>query len=191
MGMHDDDTLSVDECRALLAGISAGATPAAALAVFDRLPPMPANAMLGAWVGSEVTTGHPLDGALGAFHWHGKRFDSSEAVHPLVMRGGFSLNPTYMPLAALQRWTKLFTQPLVAALLRPMLRLMSTRTPQARLRTTEFRGVSTATMVYDRQPINDVFRRIDDDTVLGLMDQRGDAAPQVFFFVLRRERSTP
>jgi hypothetical protein len=190
--MPDDDTptLSVDECRALLASISGGATPADALAVFDRLPPMPVDAMLGAWVGAEVTTGHPLDGTLGAFHWHGKRFEGPEAVHPLVMRGGFSLNPTFMPLSLLQRWTTLFTQPLLATLLRPTLRLLSTTKPQARLRMTEFRGVSTATMVYDRQPINDVFRRVDDDTVLGLMDQRGDAAPHVFFFVLRRERST-
>jgi hypothetical protein len=189
--MTGDDTPSVDECRALLARISAGATPADALAVFDRLPPMPAADMLGAWVGDEVKTGHPLDGTLGAFHWHGKRFESDEAVHPLVMRGGFSLNPTFMPLGLVQRWTSLFTLPLVATLLRPTLRLMSTAKPQARLRMTEFRGVCTATMVYDRQPINDVFRRVDDDTVLGLMDQRGDAAPHVFFFVLRRERSTP
>lgn len=187
--MPDDAPLSVDECRALFARISAGTTPADALAVFDQLPPMPAAEMVGAWVGDEVKTGHPLDGTLGAFHWHGKRFESDEAVHPLVMRSGFSLNPTFMPLSLLQRWSTVLTQPFVAALLRPTLRLMSTRKPQARLRMTVFRGVCTATMVYDRQPINDVFRRIDDDTVLGLMDQRGDVVPDVFFFVLRRERS--
>ena len=39
-------------------------------------------------------------------------------------------------------------------------------------------------MVYDRLPIHDCFRRLDDDTVLGLMDQKG--ARQPFFFVLRR-----
>ena len=51
----------------------------------------------------------------------------------------------------------------------------------------EHRGVSTATMIYDALPIHDVFRKVDDDTVLGLMDLRG--LPQPFFFVLRRERA--
>ena len=40
-------------------------------------------------------------------------------------------------------------------------------------------------MVYDRQPIIDSFRRVDEDTVLGIMDLRGMRSPYVF--VLRRE----
>jgi hypothetical protein len=47
----------------------------------------------------------------------------------------------------------------------------------------EHRGVVTATMSYDALPINDHFRRVDDATLLGVMDLRG--APP-FFFVLRR-----
>ncbi len=39
-------------------------------------------------------------------------------------------------------------------------------------------------MIYDAHPINDVFRRIDDNTLLGLMDYREFAAP--FFFILER-----
>ncbi len=50
---------------------------------------------------------------------------------------------------------------------------------------TEFRGIVTATMIYDRLPINDVFRAADADTLLGLMDMRDMAQP--FFFMLRRE----
>jgi len=49
-------------------------------------------------------------------------------------------------------------------------------------------GRVTAAMVYDRLPINDAFRRLDDDTVLGLMDQKGPA--KTFVFVLRRQRPT-
>ena len=41
-------------------------------------------------------------------------------------------------------------------------------------------------MIYDDQPIVDVFRRIDDDTLLGVMDLRG--MPEPFFFVLERDR---
>lgn len=54
---------------------------------------------------------------------------------------------------------------------------------------TQYRGIDTATMVYDAQPINDIFRRVSDDTVLGLMDLRGLATP--YFFSLRRNDSLP
>ena len=40
-------------------------------------------------------------------------------------------------------------------------------------------------MIYDSLPINDVFRKVDEDCVLGAMDMR--FTPQPFFFVLRRE----
>ena len=46
------------------------------------------------------------------------------------------------------------------------------------------RGVATAALLYDSLPIVDVFRRVDDAVVLGLMDMRGLDAP--FAFVLRR-----
>ncbi len=50
---------------------------------------------------------------------------------------------------------------------------------------TEFRGVVTATMIYDSLPIQDMFRAAASDTLLGLMDLRGMAQP--FFSVLRRD----
>ncbi|MEN2787289.1 DUF4334 domain-containing protein [Sphingomonas qilianensis] len=53
----------------------------------------------------------------------------------------------------------------------------------ARLRQVSSRGMSTAAMVYDRQPIIDFFRAVSPGVVLGLMDFRGHAA---LFFTLRR-----
>jgi hypothetical protein len=50
---------------------------------------------------------------------------------------------------------------------------------------TTYRGKSSATMIYDQLPINDVFRKIDQNTALGLMDLKGVKQP--FFFILRRE----
>ena len=41
-------------------------------------------------------------------------------------------------------------------------------------------------MIYDSLPINDVFRMVDEDTVMGVMDRKGEEQP--FFFMLRRER---
>jgi hypothetical protein len=40
-------------------------------------------------------------------------------------------------------------------------------------------------MIYDTLPINDSFRKVDDNTVLGLMGFKD--IPQPFFFLLRRE----
>ena len=64
---------------------------------------------------------------------------------------------------------------------RPLLR---TTKPKARLRRMEHRGVDSATMIYDALPILDIFREVDQATLLGLMDLRGIAQP--FFFILRR-----
>lgn len=66
---------------------------------------------------------------------------------------------------------------------------METDQFKARLRMTEYRGKLSATMIYDDWPTLDVFRQVDGDTVLGVMDARGMAAP--YFFVLRRDAGAP
>jgi hypothetical protein len=63
--------------------------------------------------------------------------------------------------------------------------VIATTKPHARLRLTEYRGVVSATMCYDALPVNDVFRKVDDQTLLAVMDLRGMERP--FLFVLRRE----
>ena len=62
---------------------------------------------------------------------------------------------------------------------------LTTSRSRARLRMTTYRGTSSATMIYDQLPINDVFRKIDQDAVFGVMDLKGMQSP--FFFILRRE----
>lgn len=154
-----------------------------ALEFLDALPPVTVDELRGRWRGRELPTGHPLDGLLAATGWHGKLFDDPEHTHPLVMagrRGLFHLNPALVPLRAVLR----FGNRPMARLARPLLPLLATRRPAARLRMVEYRGVPTATMIYDALPVLDHFRRVDDRTLLGVMDLR-DAAP--FFFVLERE----
>jgi hypothetical protein len=51
---------------------------------------------------------------------------------------------------------------------------------------TEYRGKSSATMIYDQLPINDIFRKLDDNTVLAVMDNRTVKDP--FFFKLIRDQ---
>lgn len=161
--------------------------PQALLDLFDSLPPVGSAEMIGAWRGDELPCGHPLGGLLGALGWHGKRFESAEAVHPLVFTGRagpFGVNPA--PLALAPGWLRLaplLRRPVVAALARRALPLARTAAPAARLRMVEHRGVLSAAMLYDALPVQDHFRRLDADAVLGLMDLRGTAP---FFFVLRR-----
>ena len=165
-----------------------------ALTLFDAAPAVEADAMIGTWHGAELPTGHPLDGLLAASGWWGKQFVDAETVHPLLFPTGdgalWALNPL-LAFSGLGVVTKLpglrgrdYRGAISAA--RPALQ---TRAPRARLRTTRYRGVDTATMIYDQLPINDVFRRLDDATVLGAMDLRGSKAP--YFFVLKRDDSLP
>ena len=172
---------------------NAPTTTADALELFDSLPAVETAFMIGTWRGAELPTDHPLDGMLAASGWWGKHFRDSESVHPLLFPTGdgtglWALNPA-LAFAGLGVATKIpalkkqsFAGPIAA--LKPALRA---RGPKARLRTTRYRGVDTATMLYDQLPINDVFRQIDDATVLGAMDLRGIKAP--YFFVLHRDNS--
>jgi hypothetical protein len=158
---------------------------------FDGLPPVEIPFLLGSWTGESFPTGHPLDGALEAFHWHGKRFDSLEEVHPLVFAGlGGALvhvNPARLPIGLLRApWVGRLAP--LGGLFPWVAPLVSTRASAARLRATLYRGRVSATMVYDAWPILDVFRRLDGHTLLGVMDCKGMKQP--FFFVLRREDDT-
>lgn len=163
-----------------------------ALALFDGAPAVDAAAMIGTWRGAELPTGHPLDGLLAASGWWGKQFVDAETVHPLLFPTGngalWALNPL-LAFSGLGLVTKLpglrgrsYRGAISAAR-----RALQTGAPKARLRTTRYRDVDTATMIYDQLPVNDVFRRLDDRTVLGAMDLRGSKAP--YFFVLRRDDS--
>lgn len=164
-----------------------------ALELFDAAAAVEPEFMIGTWQGAEVPTGHPMDGLLAASGWWGKQFVDSETVHPLLFpaRDGtalWALNPL-LAFGGLGLATKLpilrrraAAGPIAA--LRPALQ---TRSAKARLRTTRYRGIDTATMIYDQLPINDVFHRLSDDAVIGVMDLRGADRP--YFFVLQRNDS--
>jgi hypothetical protein len=176
-----------EEARAWLARHEkAGATTAQALEFFDRLPPVALEAMTGRWRGSGLPTGHRLDGLLKELGWYGKEFIDPDAVHPLLFETAsgevVALDSHHLPMGAL---TKIALG--VGAkrrLFSAILALRRTKKPTARLRLIEHRGQVSAAMAYDWLPIIDSFRRVDADTLLGVMDWRFD--PRPFFFVLRR-----
>jgi len=164
-------------------------TTAEALALFDELEPVDLNFMLGRWQGSEYPTGHPMDGLLIALNWYGKEFVAPDTVHPLLFLDNsgqimkIAPNPLIMNLALKVPIPRSDALKPVYTLLNS---LQKTDESQARLRMVEYRGKTSATMIYDYLPIHDVFRKIDDRTVLGLMDYK--ASRQPYFFQLSRER---
>lgn len=178
-----DQTSSTDQASATDKNILAEQT----LAYFDSLEPVSIDFMLGAWRGEGVHTDHPMDGLLENFNWYGKEFVSAEQVHPLVFKredGSLvKLNPKWMQMK-FARNTPLARQGWVRKAFQLATGVMKTDTSRARLRMTEYRGKVSATMIYDDQPINDVFRKIDNNSVMGVMDLKGMRQP--FFFKLIR-----
>lgn len=153
------DVARLAELRTLTAGVD----PDELDAIWTRLPVCEVEQILGDWSGAALYTGHPLERALHAASWHGKRLHSPWEVDPLICRDDSGA---------------LFSD----------IKLGKGR---ATLWPVGFRGGVTATMVYDGQPVFDHFKRVDDDTLLGIMNGRPelvlDADGRHFYFLLDRE----
>lgn len=54
----------------------------------------------------------------------------------------------------------------------------------------EFRGETTASMVYDRRPVHDHFKKVDDNAVVGIMNGKGavdvSSGARYLYFYLER-----
>ncbi|MDJ0746902.1 MAG: DUF4334 domain-containing protein [Xenococcaceae cyanobacterium MO_167.B27] len=163
------------------------ATTEKALQLFDALEPVNLDFMFGRWQGSGLHTDHPMDGLLEGSNWYGKEFVDSENVHPLLFLDSQGQVFKVAPNPTAMNWVLRFPLPKNDSL-KPLLMLINsflkTEKSQARLRMMEYRGKVSATMIYDYLPINDSFRKVDENTVLGIMDYKN--SPQPFFFVLKR-----
>ena len=125
-------------------------------AVYDQLAAVHCEELLGDWRGGCFNTGHRGEALLHKLGWAGKRFTSINDVNPIM---------------GLSRDGELEVND-----------VMDT----ASLRPVEYRGVVTATMIYDQHPIFDHFRRLSDTELLGVMDRKGDDRP--LYFYLSRSR---
>lgn len=101
-----------------------------------------AEEILGEWRGFAFDTGHPVMALLQKSGWWGKRFHALDDVQPMVCRGPDG--ELFSDLAAGKGGASLWN--------------------------IEFRGEVTASMVYDGQPVVDHFKRVDDDTLMGVMN---------------------
>ncbi len=159
----------------------------AAKKVFDELEPVGLEFMYGQWYGWECLTGHPMEGMLEASGWYGKWFESAEHVHPLLLwnsgkRSLYAVNPGLVFVFTRLHLPKGIIK-LMSSFAKPF---VQTRRSRARLRMMEFRGKVSATMCYDQLPIHDVFRKVDEQTVMGWMDNKADQQP--YFFFLRKAK---
>ncbi|SDO18803.1 DUF4334 domain-containing protein [Alkalicoccus daliensis] len=161
-------------------------SPVEAFHFFDSLESVEIPFLKGLWQGKEFPAAHPFGGLLPKVNWYGKEFITPQIVHPLVMekknKERYFLNPVFIPF-------HLPIEKIPHFLLVPVFKfvspLMKTNAPKARLGTLEYRGKLSAAMIYDHHGINDIFRKVDENTVLGVMETR-NPKKSGYFFVLER-----
>lgn len=108
---------------------------------FDSLSEVKSDEILGKWKGGDLNTGHWGNEALSEMKWYGKWFKNKLEALPLVCFNDSG---------------KLFSNHIMNG--------------EASLWDIEFRGKVSATMVYDGVPIFDHFRKIDENTIFGIMN---------------------
>lgn len=156
-----------------------------ALAIYDELEAVTVDFMIGKWKGSDFPTSHPMDGKLEAAGWYGKIFKDPENVSPLVFYTTDKSDVFFVNPVVVFGGSKSQSQS-GGGVMGERREQVETTDYKARARMTEYRGKLSATMIYDELAINDVFRKIDDNTVLGAMDLKGLPVP--YFFILKRDK---
>ncbi|MER6672725.1 DUF4334 domain-containing protein [Streptomyces sp. NPDC000983] len=131
-------------------------------ALWADLDTVDAASILGSWKGFAFPTGHPVEKVLAGSRWHGKRFVALDDAKPLICRteNGELFSDTRSGRGEASLWN------------------------------VEFRGEVTATMVYDGMAVLDHFKRVDDTTLMGVMNGKASAVSadgHLFYFGLERE----
>ncbi|UGT63900.1 DUF4334 domain-containing protein [Nocardia asteroides] len=140
---------------------SGGVAPAELDELWGRLKPARAEDIFGEWKGDAFQTGHPLCRALPKSRWYGKTFNALDDAKPLICRAEDGSLFSNVELGG----------------------------GEATLWNIEFRGETTATMVYDGRAVFDHFKWLDDRTLMGIMNGRPElvlADGQFFYFLLER-----
>ncbi|WP_409564408.1 DUF4334 domain-containing protein [Rhizobium sp. BK512] len=155
---------------------------------FRSLEPVDPLEMTGLWRGAGIPSGHPLDGVLENLRWFGKRFHPDRRADALLFQwlpGRLvAVDPRFVPLGLAIRLAPLGRTSLARSLFSLLHKAFRARGTTAALEVRAFEHVASAAMVYDRQPIVDHFRRVNDSTLAGMMCVRDDE--RRFFFKLTR-----
>ena len=155
---------------------------------FASLEPVRPQDMVGLWRGRGHPSGHPLDGVLENLRWFGKRFHPDGRADALLFEGApgrlVAVDPKVFPIRwaiRLARFGRTSSAVNLFSHIRPRVRAKSTT---ASLENRMDRDVLTAAMVFDQQPITDMFRRISDTEIAGKMIVEGD--PRRYYFRLEK-----
>lgn len=169
--------------------------------VFDRLEGVSIEFMIGKWKGYELHTGHAMEGLLSIVPWFGKMFVSSEEVIPLLFedkrgrtyainpRRLFKLSDVPVLFVPVKLYAKLVMKGKISCnshMFDWAYKFLNSKKTDARLRQIVYRKKLSAAMIYDELGIIDVFRKVDENTVVGLMDFKGKWGKQGYFFYLKR-----
>jgi hypothetical protein len=129
-------------------------------AFWQTLDTVDVDSILGEWQGGDFATGHPASKQLEKSRWYGKTFHSRTDAKPLICR---------------RENGELFSD-------------TETMRGEASLWMVEFRGEVTATMVYDGMPVFDHFKRVDENTLLGVMNGKLPKLDELghYYFYLER-----
>ncbi|EKG21972.1 transcription factor Cmr1 [Macrophomina phaseolina MS6] len=128
------------------------------LALFDQLKPISFETLKGEWTGGWFETGHPAGRWMKEIRWVGAAFRSPHDIDPIIARGDDGKKKV------LDEWG------------------------HAKLFEAKFRGLVSAVVVYDKHPIVDYFRSVNDDFVMGLMERTEWRDSGLSFFYLLREK---
>lgn len=157
------------------------------LEAFRRCQAVEPHELVGIWKGWGIPSGHPFDGLLENLGWFGKRFLSDLRADPLLFRSGerrlVAVDPRWIPLHLALRYHRVGRTRAAKNLFSHMQHRLRATSSVASLKVLPFEGVESAAMVYDRQPIVDYFRRIDEDSMMGAMTISGDV--RIYFFKLQ------
>jgi hypothetical protein len=131
-------------------------------ALWADLEVVEASSILGSWRGFAFPTGHPTERMLTSSRWYGKRFVALDDAKPLICRAddGSLYSDTMAGKGEASLWN------------------------------VEFRGEVTATMVYDGMAVLDHFKRVDANTLMGVMNGKPGlvlANGRLFYFGLERD----
>lgn len=133
---------------------------------FDTLGPVSIDMLRGSWKVDPSYAETPGGRMLIESGWWGARFTDTETVDPLLFPGRDGLFAADL----LSVLTLMSTGARDVAARRSE---VETATPIGRVRMVEYRGVLTATLIYDQAPVLDYFRAVDGDTVIAAVEGRG------------------
>ncbi|ADV83772.1 DUF4334 domain-containing protein [Terriglobus saanensis] len=139
------------------------------LELFDHLDPVSCDEIYSRWAGECFQTGHWAVKTLTDMKWYGKWFQTKMNCAPLI---------------CFNEEGDLFSNQILGG--------------EGILWTAEFRGKVSATLSYDSQPMFNHFRRVDENTLMGIMQEKRlltgleiVPATHYLYFCLRRVAEFP